>query len=396
MTNPCPTRKPLGWLPCLGALFLGGAIPAPADTNVGASIVEGVPAAHFMAAGDLNSDGKSDVALVEVTAPKDQPPVYRLHLLYQKAGGFSMPPDKTVDLPGAPSGLALGDFDRDGKNDLAVGLRRMKSLSLYLGGEGFEKEHRSAYGNDSGAACLSWGRMSRDGLADFVTSAAWRKWMGNNTFQSSYFCGPERNDNWRSTLADMDGNGTDDVVFTTWGTGNPKGSHNLIRIYYGPFLEMGLIRAQAAAAVVTLTSPFTDTDKQALGQPQVGDLNGDDQPDIVVESPDGTLVYLQNSPTGFTEGAGPSFALDGVKPLLLNDLDGDGLCDLVLNRINEKGIIVWRQSADRPLSGAWRAAGRAIDLPGAAVEAAAADLAGGGIKTLFIGLEKGGIALVKE
>lgn len=380
------------------ALMLA-AVPIVVRAQVGATatvrIIEGIPHPALMAAGDLNADGKLDLAIVEQTIPKgvsQEKARIRLHLLYQKANGFALPPDKTIDLRAQPGGLVLGDFDNDKKNDLAVGMRSIRTLSLYLGGEGFAKEHRSAYNNDSGGGFLSWGHLNRDGLADFVTSAAWRKWLGGDNFRAVYISGPRQNDNYRSILADMDRNGTDDIIFTTYAGSQNKGNNNCLRIYYGPLFGAKIIGPEAAAETVTLTSPFSDSDKMALGIMLVGDLNGDEQPDIVVGGPDQTLVYFQDNPTGFTGMAGPSLVLQGVTPLLAEDLDGDRLCDLVLRHVNGKSIFIWRQG--KPLTANCLAESREVTLGKTAGAVAAGDMQGNGTKEIFVALQGGGLAIV--
>jgi hypothetical protein len=360
-------------------------------------IIEGAPEAVFLVAGDLNGDGQPDLALAEATFPtgrSQEKPVFRLSLLHQKAGRFSMPPDKTVDLPAAPSGLALGDFDRDGKNDLAVGLRSLRSLALYLGGEGFGKAHRSEYNNDSGASGLSAGHMAGAGVTDFMTGAAWRQWGPQGQFACGYFCGPERNDNWRSALADLDRNGTDDVVFTTYAARQrPSGSNNCLRLCYGPFLHLGLVGPNAASEVVTLTSPLANSDRPALGPIMVRDLNGDWQPDVIVGGPNQTLVYFQNSPTGFSDQAGPSLVLEGVTPCLAEDVDGNGLSDLILRHLDGKTLSIWYQQKGAPLTATWRAQSRTVTWPRPAVAITAGDVDGDGKKELLAGLAGGGLAI---
>lgn len=360
-------------------------------------LLEGFPAAQFVTTGDFNDDGRLDLALAEYGPPDQRPkekPRSRLHLFYQKAGGFSMPADKTIELPCAPSGLAAGDFDRHGRHDLAVGLRAQRSLAVYASGEGFATVHLSEYNNDSGAGGLSAGRLNRDGQADFLTGAAWRKWMGGDRFNTAYVCGPQRNDNWLPTLADLNWDGLDDLIFTTWAYGDPKGSNNLIRIYYGPLVKMGLIGSDSAVEVVTLISPFTDSPAPVLGPVMVGDLNGDGQPDLVVAGPNQTLVYFQNSPIGFSDRAGPSLVLEGVIPLLLEDLDGAGLRDLVLREKDGKTIAIWHQKKGTPLTAKWRTQIYSVTLPRAIVAIAAGDLDGQGRKSLFVGLAQGGLATV--
>ncbi len=352
------------------------------------------PPASAIAVGDLNGDGRADLALVE--APTTNTPVFRLHLLFQKDGKFAMPVDQTIVLGATtPSGLVIRDFDGDGRNDIAVGLRVERTLSLFLGSERFEKEHRSRYGNDTGAGGLSTGRVNNTGLADFLTGAAWRQWQGGDRFGEAFFAGPERNDNWRSTLADMDRDGIDDVVFTTYWAGKlDVPANNRIRIYHGPFLRMQILQPADAAQVVTLNSPFTDSDKPLLGQVMVGDLNDDSQLDLVVPAAGKTLVYFQNSPTGFSENANPTVVLKEVTPLLVTDLNGDKLCDIAFLSTNGAGIAFWFQRPNKPLTPDSLAESSRIAVPKMTGVAASGDLNGDGRHEIIAAKTGGGLAII--
>jgi hypothetical protein len=388
-----------GRFTCRGLLLLTAmtfSVPGRAEQD--AVTMVDTPAAMAIAAGDLDGDGRADIALIEASLQKTDAsgPLYDLHLHFQKDGKFSVPADKTIALGATlPSGLAIGDFDGDGRDDIAVGLRGARTFSLFLGADGHSQEIRSRYGNDSGAGGLSVGRVNASGLADFFTGAAWRQWRGKEQFGEAYFSGPERNDNWRSTLADVDRNGTDDVVFTTYWSGSLSvPANNRIRIFYGPFLKMMVLQATDAAQVVTLDTPFMAGDKPLLGQVIVGDLNDDDQLDLVVPAPGQTLVYFQNSPTGFSDGATPSLILDDVTPLLVTDLNGDKLCDVAFLPTNEAGITIWLQRKDHPLIDPGQAAFRTIPLPRKVVAAAAADVDGDGRPEMIAALAGGGVAVV--
>jgi hypothetical protein len=368
-----------GRFTCRGLLLLTAmtfSVPGRAEQD--AVTMVDTPAAMAIAAGDLDGDGRADIALIEASLQKTDAsgPLYDLHLHFQKDGKFSVPADKTIALGATlPSGLAIGDFDGDGRDDIAVGLRGARTFSLFLGADGHSQEIRSRYGNDSGAA--------------------WRQWRGKEQFGEAYFSGPERNDNWRSTLADLDRNGTDDVIFTTYWSGSlTVPANNRIRIFYGPFLKMMLLQATDAAHVVTLDTPFMAGDKPLLGQVMVGDLNDDDQLDLVVPAPGQTLVYFQNSPTGFSDGATPSLILDDVTPLLVTDLNGDKLCDVAFLPTKEAGITLWLQQKDRPLIGAGQSAFRTIPLPRKVVAAAAGDVDGDGRPEMIAALAGGGVAVV--
>ena len=389
---------------CCVLLLVGAmAVAALGQAKQEVITIPDTPVASAIAVGDLNGDGRADIAIVEAPSQKSQAqtPVFRLHLLFQKDGKFSMPADRTIALgvtapsATAAASLAIGDFDGDGRNDIAVSLRGTRTLSVFLGSERFEKEHPSKYANDSGAGGLSIGHVNKSGRTDFLTGAAWRQWQGNGRFGEAYFAGVERNDNWRSTLADMDRDGTDDVVFTTYWSGKlAQPANNRIRIYYGPFLKMQILQPADAAQVVTLNSPFTDRDQPLLGQVLVGDLNDDDQRDLVVPAPGQTLVYLQNSPTGFSENAEPDLILKDATPLLVSDLDGDKRCDMAFLATNEKDLTLWYQKQNKPLTVDSLESCHRIRLPQKMTMAASGDLDGDGRQEIIAAVTGGGLAIV--
>jgi hypothetical protein len=379
-------------------LLAAALLPASGEAKERIVTFPDVPSASAIAVGDLDGDGHADLALVEAAPNRTSPgpPPFHLHLFFQKNGRFASPADRIIPLgPAGPSGLAIGDFDGDGLNDVAVGLRPDRSLVLYLGAERFEKEHRSRYGNDSGAGGLSAGRLNSQGLADFLTGAAWRQWRGENRFGEAFFAGPERNDHWRSTLADMDRDGVADVIFTTYWAGqlNPP-SNNRIRICYGPFLKMAIIQPTEAAQVVTLNSPFTASDKPLLGPVLVGDVNDDDQNDLLVAAAGKTLVYLQNSPTGFSENAPPTLIINDLTPLLVHDLNGDKLCDAAFLPANRAGISVWHQRKGTPLTAERFVESPLIAIPKMTGVIASGDLDGDGSLEIFAAQTGGGLAIL--
>ncbi|MDD5679594.1 MAG: FG-GAP-like repeat-containing protein, partial [Kiritimatiellae bacterium] len=378
--------------------------PSSPATKAAVSVIEALPAAAFIAVGDLDGDAKPDLVAAERIDPKKgaakTPPAGRLHIFHQKADGFAMPPDRTIALPSPPTGLALGDFDLDGTNDLAVALRSMRSFSLFLGREHLGKDRRCDYGNDAAAQGLSAGRLSGAGLADFMTGAARRTLGKNDQFTASYVVGPERLDNWFSTLADLDGDGWDDIIFTTWIKDAPKGKNNLVRAYIGPFSKTGDFGPSAAREFTQLISPFADSPENVLGKVMAGDVNGDSQKDLLVgarsKGQAQTLVYLQNSPRGFTDWAGPSLVLEGVTPLHAGDLNGDGLCDIIFLNADGKGVSIWLQQRGVPLTSGWKAASIPVAPPKPAAGAAAmGDIDGDGNQEAFIVLSGGGVAIVR-
>jgi len=390
-------RRGTGTALALAAL-LAGASAAGADErrlqDLGVVVLEGRPFPSHVAAGDVNGDGQPDLALAVRTTTADAAGYGgRVLFLCRKDGRYAMPADREIELRCPPSGLLVRDFDRDGKQDFAVGLRAKRSISLYLGGENFDREHCSHNGNDSAGGGLSAGRINRGGNCDFVSGAVWRKWRGGDRFGVAYFQGPVRNDNFTSLLADMDNSGFDDIVFMT--------SDNQVRIYFGPFFAKGLIHSSIALEVVTLAAAFSPGAPWA--ELAVGDLNGDAQLDVAAgrpktrDEPARALVFLQNSPCGFTEGAAPTLALEGAgPPLVPADFNGDGRCDLAARSADANAVLIFLCGSRNPVARSTPAPWRpdwVVRLPAPAVSMAAADLDLDGAADLAIGMHGGRLAV---
>src|ERR1017187_9198855 len=88
------------------------------------------PTPVFVAAADLNHDGKTDLITVNVGATSTTPGTVSI-LLGNGNGTFQTAVSYTVG--DQPSSVAIADFNRDGKLDLAVANRNTASISLLTG-----------------------------------------------------------------------------------------------------------------------------------------------------------------------------------------------------------------------------------------------------------------------
>jgi hypothetical protein len=95
-----------------------GNFSAPTNYTVGNGPI-------FVAVGDFNGDGKQDLAVVDEFSNSVS------ILLGDGAGNFSAPTNFAVG--GEPSSVAVGDFNGDGKQDLAVANVDDGTLSILLG-----------------------------------------------------------------------------------------------------------------------------------------------------------------------------------------------------------------------------------------------------------------------
>ena len=327
------------------APFRDAPLPARADF-----VLQGVSKPFTISLGDLNNDGKTDLAVSSRVQKPDK--TYddsksRVYLFFQKNGQFSQPADRALEVA-SPWGMAIGDFDGDDKNDLAVA-QTERHLHLFLGGEDFGVDHRNTNVNHgSRIRDVVAGRLSEDGKMDFLCGPVWRKWHGGDRFRAGYFNGPKINDNGRPILADLDQDDQTDVIF-------PAVGNQDLRLYYGPFSNQ-LVRTGDLADFVALKPPSGTGASIA-----VGDMNDDGRPDIVVSATESVLIYEQDAPAGFKEDAEPSRLIKGAAgSVRIADFNRDGLDDLLVLNNRKRKLYLFLQKK-RPAPGRRSRQGRPDD-----------------------------------
>ena len=361
------------------ALNLGAQTEASFDTEIGRFLATDGPPESMgnwhLEAGDVDADGRIDtVGMRQIPfAPEIELVLFR----QRPGGGFD------TERIGRPtiSGMVLDrfellDLDGDGRLDVLPNSgrdwwRRLPSGSyeqrlLYNGGSGFSRVQtlRSASG-----------RLDVVGLLDFRPEVM--RQTASGVFASPQPLGTFFNGN-RATVADVDGDGLDDLIVPALESGsaslvvdyqNPDGSfgrrqrlpHDSLNNQSAAFIRVVDIdanglpdivftmqqgRGYSVLRVMRQTAPgvFAPAIKAEGGGavPEVADIDGDGRLDVVTGGPSGFVaVYLQQPSGGFGP---PELYFDrryGLGfdrgALALADFNGDGRIDIWA------GGVIWLQ-----------------------------------------------------
>jgi len=252
-----------------------------------------------MVAGDFNGDGKLDLFIAGYTMNSCCEPSYGSVLLGNGDGTFQSP--ETFALGIFPSTMVAGDFNGDGRLDLAVvgqadGNGNGSGVSILLGnGDGtFQSQVFYAVGSTSLAASIVAGDFKGDGRLDLAVASDGTVSVllgnGDGTFQpvQTYATG---NDPLSLVAGDFNGDGRLDLAIA---------GDNAVN-FVGEVPE-GLGTYTTGEVSVLLGNgdgTFTDAGQFATtphATPLMADFSGDGAADMLVVDAAGNILYRQGIP----------------------------------------------------------------------------------------------------
>ncbi len=326
--------------------------------------VERMP--RSVAVGDLNGDGRQDLATANRALFGGTPSV---SVLLGTGDGSFQPQSLLVG--GQPRSVAAGEFNGDGRPDLAVASTSGVRVHLGNGDGSFQAAQIFGSGNHLFVAV---GEFNGDGVQDLATGSWVVLGNGDGTFRAAVSHG---GDGGYLAVGEFNGDGVQDLALTSQhsffvdvrlsngdGTFRPSGSYPAgIRGVAAGLVNgdshLDLVVANRSSATVSVLLGNGDGTFEAArafpaGQGPisvaVGEFNGDGRADLVVGNLDSDSVrVLLGNGDGTFQGTLDYAA--GALPweVVVGDLDGDGRQDLAV--VAYQGVRVLRGNGDGTFQG---------------------------------------------
>ena len=236
---------------------------------------------YIVASGDLNSDGWPDIAVSSVNnnvPPYTEP--NNVSILIQNASTGIFDYQFNLYCP-APRGVAIGDVNSDGKNDLAVAATNTSELWVFLqdaNGTLFGPPAR--YATDASPHGVRIGDLNCDGRNDVVTA----DWTPNNV--NIFLQNPAGTLNPRTSYP-ASNTPLDLAVDVDVGDFDTDGLNDLAVSHYTGSATVSVLNQTRQG---TFSSFVTFASGQAPAYLASGDLNGDGKTDIGVANRNGNTV----------------------------------------------------------------------------------------------------------
>jgi len=275
-----------------------------------------------IAVGDFNGDGKPDLALVTSGGFLQLQPTVVVILLGNGDGTFRK--GAVYPTTGTNSQtVVVGDFNGDGKPDLAVpnfgGIFQPSDVSVLIGnGDGtFQPATSVPLGGRYPCSWVAVGDFNKDGKQDLaVTSGSAANQVGvllgngDGTFQDPKFYPAGTGSNWIAT-GDFNGDGKADLVTSDYNTGNL-----LVLLGNGD----GTFQAPASIAVAA-----------GISYGVLGDFNGDGKTDLAISGGfSGAMSVLLGKGDGTFQTPKNYAAGVELQSVVMADFNGDGKLDLAV------------------------------------------------------------------
>jgi hypothetical protein len=291
---------------------------------------------------DLNGDGRLDLVVANENGSNVSV------LLNDGQGGFTPSRGSPFPAGARPNDLASGDFNGDGRIDLAIANHETQNVTVLLG------DGRGALAPAPGSPVtvvvrphvhgVAAGDFNGDGHLDLVTDS----WAddrvvvlfgdGKGRFATpGTYVSVGKHPYQRVRVADLNGDGRADII-----SPNLEGDNVTILLGDGT----GKFQQPTGSPFPCGDSPFNVA---------VGDVNADGKPDLaIVNSPsstsdrsgqDGLTLLIGDGRGAFTKMAGSPF-VTGKYPniVAIGDLNGDGVADVAVSNPDGDTITVFTMS----------------------------------------------------
>jgi hypothetical protein len=262
--------------------------------------------------GDFNGDGKSDLAVTNYGSNNVSILLGNGNGTFHNAVNFAV--------GDSPYAVAIGDFNEDGREDLAVANQASGTVSVLLGNGNGTFHTAVNYSAGPGSTAISVGDFNGDGKADLVTAnfaagnASVLLGNGDGTFESAVSYGVGSGP-FSVVIGDFNGDDKTDLAVANFGSDNVS-----------VLLGNGNGTFQSAVNYGAGTSPLSIA---------AGYINNDSRLDLIVANfgSDNVSVLPGNSNGTFQPavnravGAGPFYVIS-------SDFNGDGKTDIATPNFN--------------------------------------------------------------